>query len=150
MEGENSFTLYYVSYVFNSIIFIGFLLSLIIIAFLFRDLHLYSTTPITPILFHHGKYTRLSLQCTLYRVVSLFQEVHRIDTTANVPQNTDPVPSSVVIERRKPILESCIWKLQREYYESLTSDAAVAKSSGFTISSNCYVARVGFIFVFHL
>ena len=126
-----------------------FLLLIVLIRVPLLGLVFVCTTLLTLILFHYGKLTRLYLQCTLFSFESLFQEVPRIDPVSDIPQTTEPIQNSVVVERRKPVLQSCIWKLQREYYESLTSDAAVAKSSSFSISSNCYVARVLSVYVFH-
>lgn len=63
---------------------------------------------------------------------------------ASKPQQNEN-QGTILVEDFKPLLQSSIWKLQRDYYKSLSNDKAVAKCSAFTASSNCYVARVGFL-----
>ena len=58
---------------------------------------------------------------------------------------SEPSRGMVVVDRKKLFSESHLWKLQRKYYESLRSDAAVAKCSAFSVSSNCYLAKVNFV-----
>ena len=57
---------------------------------------------------------------------------------------SEPPHGMVVVDGKKLFSQSHIWKLQRNYYESLRSDASIAKCSAFSVSSNCYLAKVYF------
>lgn len=51
---------------------------------------------------------------------------------------------SFVLEKQQPILNSMIWRNQREYFNSLPSKPNGGKSSEFSLSCNSFVAKVVF------
>lgn len=71
----------------------------------------------------------------------------------NEVQSEDQIPQQpivndttgpIVVESRKPVLESTIWKLQHDIFESLPIDGSAKNASSFSLSSNSYVAKVVF------
>ena len=65
-----------------------------------------------------------------------------VDENTSIGVISKPSHGMVVVDRKKLFSESRLWGLQRKYYESLRSDAAFAKCSAFSVSSNCYLAKV--------
>ena len=49
----------------------------------------------------------------------------------------------LVVESKKRLLDSCIWKLQQQYFSTLPHSASALKRVVLSEASNGYVAKVG-------
>lgn len=49
----------------------------------------------------------------------------------------------LVVESKKRFLDSCIWKLQQQYFSTLPHSASALKRVVLSEASNGYVAKVG-------
>ena len=67
------------------------------------------------------------------------------ETSEQIGITGDESLGSFVLEKQQPILNSMIWKNQREYFTSLPTKPAGVKASEFSLSCNSYIAKVAFL-----